>query len=74
MELHAQLWDVVGSGPAGASAAYVAAKAGINVLLLERSELPRYKTCGGGIIGTSERLLPSRGTGSCQGSGAGSDL
>lgn len=60
MELHAQLWDVVvvGSGPAGASAAYVAAKAGMNVLLLERSELPRYKTCGGGIIGTSERLLP----------------
>ncbi|MFJ2787068.1 MULTISPECIES: geranylgeranyl reductase family protein [unclassified Streptomyces] len=56
----ADVWDVVvvGAGPAGASAAYAAAVAGRRVLLLEKSELPRYKTCGGGIIGPSRDSLP----------------
>ncbi len=54
------VWDVVvvGAGPAGASAAYAAAVAGRKVLLLEKAELPRYKTCGGGIIGFSRDALP----------------
>ncbi|MFD7341413.1 geranylgeranyl reductase family protein [Streptomyces violascens] len=54
------VWDVVvvGAGPAGASAAYAAAAAGRKVLLLEKAELPRYKTCGGGIIGPSRDALP----------------
>ncbi|MFD7296649.1 geranylgeranyl reductase family protein [Streptomyces sp. NPDC059897] len=54
------VWDVVvvGAGPAGASAAYAAASAGRSVLLLEKAELPRYKTCGGGIIGPSRDALP----------------
>ena len=54
------MWDVVvvGAGPAGASAAYAAAVAGRRVLLLEKAELPRYKTCGGGIIGPSRDALP----------------
>lgn len=54
------VWDVVvvGAGPAGASAAYAAAVAGRKVLLLEKAELPRYKTCGGGIIGPSRDALP----------------
>ncbi|MFI1827604.1 geranylgeranyl reductase family protein [Streptomyces sp. NPDC020412] len=54
------VWDVVvvGAGPAGASAAYAAAVAGRRVLLLEKAELPRYKTCGGGIIGPSRDSLP----------------
>ncbi|MGP3770448.1 geranylgeranyl reductase family protein [Streptomyces sp. SDT5-1] len=54
------VWDVVvvGAGPAGASAAHAAASAGRRVLLLEKSELPRYKTCGGGIIGPSRDALP----------------
>jgi geranylgeranyl reductase family protein len=54
------VWDVVvvGAGPAGASAAYAAATAGRRVLLLEKAELPRYKTCGGGIIGPSRDSLP----------------
>ncbi|MEQ4193057.1 geranylgeranyl reductase family protein [Streptomyces sp. YIM 103828] len=55
-----QVWDVVvvGAGPAGASAAYAAAVAGRRVLLLEKAELPHYKTCGGGIIGPSRDNLP----------------
>ncbi|WP_375165132.1 geranylgeranyl reductase family protein [Streptomyces sp.] len=55
-----RIWDVVvvGAGPAGASAAYAAAVAGRRVLLLEKAELPRYKTCGGGIIGPSRDALP----------------
>jgi geranylgeranyl reductase family protein len=55
-----QVWDVVvvGAGPAGASAAYAAAVAGRRVLLLEKAEVPRYKTCGGGIIGPSRDALP----------------
>ncbi|GLF97093.1 geranylgeranyl reductase family protein [Streptomyces yaizuensis] len=54
------VWDVVvvGAGPAGASAAYAAAVAGRQVLLLEKAALPRYKTCGGGIIGPSRDSLP----------------
>ncbi|MEU3369865.1 geranylgeranyl reductase family protein [Streptomyces sp. NPDC006660] len=56
----APVWDVVvvGAGPAGASAAHAAASAGRKVLLLEKAELPRYKTCGGGIIGPSRDALP----------------
>ncbi|MEV8531674.1 geranylgeranyl reductase family protein [Streptomyces sp. NPDC051211] len=55
-----EVWDVVvvGAGPAGASAAHAAATAGRRVLLLEKAELPRYKTCGGGIIGPSRDALP----------------
>jgi geranylgeranyl reductase family protein len=54
------VWDVVvvGAGPAGASAAHAAAATGRRVLLLEKAELPRYKTCGGGIIGASRDALP----------------
>ncbi|MEV6907451.1 geranylgeranyl reductase family protein [Amycolatopsis sp. NPDC051071] len=53
-------WDVVvvGAGPAGASAARVAAEAGCRVLLLERATIPRYKTCGGGLIGCAQAFLP----------------
>jgi geranylgeranyl reductase family protein len=55
-----ETWDVVvvGAGPAGASAARVAAEAGCRVLLLERAAVPRYKTCGGGLIGCSQAFLP----------------
>jgi len=40
---------VVGAGPAGATAARTLAGAGVNVLLLDRSNFPRNKPCGGGI-------------------------
>lgn len=55
-----EAWDVivVGAGPAGSSAARVAAEAGCRVLLLDRARFPRYKTCGGGITGFSLRAMP----------------
>jgi len=40
---------VVGAGPAGGSASYHLAKLGRRVLVLEKSALPRYKPCGGGV-------------------------
>ncbi|HEU5353344.1 MAG TPA: geranylgeranyl reductase family protein [Actinocrinis sp.] len=49
---------VVGAGPAGASAAREAALAGARVVLLDRATFPRYKTCGGGLIGLSRDALP----------------
>ncbi len=54
------VWDVVvvGAGPAGSSAAHAAAAHGRRVLLLDKAEHPRYKTCGGGIIGPSRDSLP----------------
>lgn len=50
---------VVGAGPAGSSAARSAADAGARVVLLDRAEFPRYKTCGGGLIGPSTGALPA---------------
>ncbi|WP_047153045.1 FAD-dependent oxidoreductase [Aneurinibacillus tyrosinisolvens] len=41
---------VVGAGPAGTSAAFSMAKAGLNVLLIERGEYPGSKNVMGGIL------------------------
>jgi geranylgeranyl reductase family protein len=40
---------VVGSGPAGATAARTCAKGGLKTLILESRTLPRDKPCGGGV-------------------------
>jgi geranylgeranyl reductase family protein len=49
---------VVGSGPAGSTAAWRLATRGIDVLLVDRAELPRYKTCGGGVVRRAASLIP----------------
>lgn len=40
---------VVGAGPAGSTAAIHLARAGVDVLLLEKSTFPREKVCGDGL-------------------------
>lgn len=40
---------VIGAGPAGSTAAKCLAEKHINVLLLDKSEFPRDKPCGGGL-------------------------
>ena len=51
---------IVGAGPAGTTAAYVLAKAGLSVALLERGSSPGSKNVFGGILYTTVlgRLLP----------------
>lgn len=41
---------VVGAGPAGTSCAYTLAKAGLNVVLIERGEYPGSKNVMGGVL------------------------
>ena len=40
---------VVGGGPAGATAAYSLASAGVDVAIFDRATFPRDKSCGGGL-------------------------
>lgn len=49
---------IVGGGPAGSSAAYMLAKQGWDVLVLEKQKMPRYKTCGGGVNIRAARHIP----------------
>ncbi|MDP2361376.1 MAG: geranylgeranyl reductase family protein, partial [bacterium] len=48
---------VAGAGPAGATAALVLARAGVDVLLLEKRRFPRDKLCGGFLAARSLGLL-----------------
>lgn len=48
---------VVGSGPAGATAARHLARGGIKTLLLEKEKMPRYKPCGGGVTSKVKNVL-----------------
>lgn len=55
-----KLFDVaiIGSGPAGASAAFELSSKGISVVIIEKEILPRYKTCGGGLVYRGRKYLP----------------
>lgn len=52
---------VVGAGPAGSTAATLLARAGIDVLLLEKSTFPREKVCGDGLTPRGVRQLHALG-------------
>src|SRR5512136_2257343 len=49
---------IVGAGPAGAVLAYLLAKAGAEVLLVEKKVFPRYTACGGGLTQRALDSLP----------------
>ena len=40
---------IVGAGPAGSSAGYHLAKQGHSILILDKADFPRTKSCGGGV-------------------------
>ena len=54
------MWDliVVGLGPAGSTAARIAAEMGLKVLGLDREVFPRYKPCAAGLTGRALKEIP----------------
>lgn len=52
-------YDVIiaGGGPAGSTAGYILSKAGLKVLIIDKSKFPRKKLCGGLITYKTIRLL-----------------
>lgn len=52
---------VVGAGPAGSAAAYFLARAGHDVVLVDKETFPRDKTCGDGLTPRAVKALGSLG-------------
>ena len=52
---------IVGAGPAGSTAAYYLAQAGLDVLLIEKSRFPRDKVCGDGLTPRAVKALVAMG-------------
>lgn len=52
---------IVGGGPAGSSAAFFLARAGLDVLLLDRARFPRDKVCAEYLSPECSRILHSMG-------------
>lgn len=52
---------IVGGGPAGSSAAYFMADAGIDVLILDRARFPRDKPCSEYLSPQASRILEAMG-------------
>ena len=52
---------VIGGGPAGSATAYWAARAGLDVAVLEKKVFPREKTCGDGLTPRAVHQLDDMG-------------
>jgi menaquinone-9 beta-reductase len=52
---------VVGGGPAGSAVAYYLANAGLDVMLLEKTNYPREKVCGDGLTPRAVKALTAMG-------------
>jgi geranylgeranyl reductase family protein len=52
---------VVGAGPAGSTTAYYLARAGLDVLMVEKASFPRDKVCGDGLTPRAVRQLVRMG-------------
>ena len=52
---------IVGAGPAGSAAAYYLARNGTDVLLIDKSDFPRDKTCGDGLTPRAVGVLGDMG-------------
>jgi geranylgeranyl reductase family protein len=52
---------VVGAGPAGSACAQMLARAGLDVLLVDRQDFPRQKVCGDGLIPDAQGALARLG-------------
>ncbi|HYX49390.1 MAG TPA: FAD-dependent oxidoreductase, partial [Ktedonobacteraceae bacterium] len=52
---------VVGAGPSGSTTAYYLAKQGFKVLLVDKFNFPRDKTCGDGLTPRALHILDDMG-------------
>jgi geranylgeranyl reductase family protein len=52
---------IVGAGPGGSATAHFLAQRGLDVLLLDKAEFPRDKTCGDGLTPRALRVLDAMG-------------
>ena len=60
-ELHDHDIVIVGAGPGGSATAYYLAKHGLDVLLLDKMDFPRDKTCGDGLTPRALGVLDDMG-------------
>ena len=49
---------IIGSGPAGSMSAYLLSRSGLNVSIIEKADIPRYKACGGALSLKSINSIP----------------